>query len=589
MVPEQVHAYEFMRRNKVLRFERDSKENENRKERRRTTHVVKGARYGKANECDLQEKRLSHVAAQDGTPRQSLRIACMENNIDKRTVETAKNYLKGKRPHVDGVVESEDAEFVLADFVRNVQSPAIRKDCGTSKGRCMCLRVDGDADVVPKESHDEKWYRFEKHAEHIINEMDQEDTSVDANIGGVQSFDIVESRHDGIDDAARVQGEVVLLLVMRPRESDPAITLGLHKDVDVPGRHEDFDVLGRYEDVDVPGRHEDVDVPRWHEDVHVGIEKPEENAVSIDSVAISHTSVIPNSVDVHAGGQSNDDLPVLPLSSIDPSLLRRYNDLNDTITSARRDSKKDMIAFGTGLGDIPIGKVGQSFWEKGMLMTRLVNFGVSLLIDNFKGSLAIVVPFHICTNIWNGGSIGKPVKLMFSSRSEEHDDEKDMVLFATFDPPNTKEGEIIGHYWVVALNLKENRFEFLDSLNKPGSDEANKVFRRMVKNIKRAWKEGSDSCDKPLSPPTLVGFSLKHMLVTLHPNGHDCGFYMFQFLQTLDGVYVAQFKGQHIGYIRKSMSYSCLTSTKCSLDLSSLLIFKDKDDRDDSIVEKGLR
>ncbi|KAI4996794.1 hypothetical protein ZWY2020_052136 [Hordeum vulgare] len=313
MVPEQVHAYEFMRRNKVLRFERDSKENENRKERRRTAHVVKGARYGKANECDLQEKRLSHVAAQDGTPRQSLRIACMENNIDKRTVETAKNYLKGKRPHVDGVVESEDAEFVLADFVRNVQSPAIRKDY-------------------------------------------------------------------------------------------------------------------------------------------------------------------------------DDDLPVLPLSSIDPSLLRRYNDLNDTITSARRDSKKDMIAFGTGLGDIPIGKVGQSFWEKGMLMTRLVNFGVSLLIDNFKGSLAIVVPFHICTNIWNGGSISKPVKLMFSSRSEEHDDEKDMVLFATFDPPNTKEGEIIGHYWVVALNLKENRFEFLDSLNKPGSDEANKMTG-MTLLLKRVYGE----------------------------------------------------------------------------------------------------
>ena len=51
---------------------------------------------------------------------------------------------------------------------------------------------------------------------------------------------------------------------------------------------------------------------------------------------------------------------------------------------------------------------------------------------------------------------------------------------------------------------------------------------------------------------------------------------MFQFLQTWDGVRVAQFGVEHIGYIRKAMLYSWLTSRKCSLDLTSLLIFEDK-------------
>ena len=57
---------------------------------------------------------------------------------------------------------------------------------------------------------------------------------------------------------------------------------------------------------------------------------------------------------------------------------------------------------------------------------------------------------------------------------------------------------------------------------------------------------------------------------------HDCGFYMFQFLQTWDGVRVAQFGVEHIGYIRKAMLYSWLTSRKCFLDLTLLLIFADK-------------
>lgn len=51
---------------------------------------------------------------------------------------------------------------------------------------------------------------------------------------------------------------------------------------------------------------------------------------------------------------------------------------------------------------------------------------------------------------------------------------------------------------------------------------------------------------------------------------------MFQSLQTWDGIRVAQFVQEHIGYIRKAMLYSWLTSSKCSLDLSSLLIFDNK-------------
>ena len=51
---------------------------------------------------------------------------------------------------------------------------------------------------------------------------------------------------------------------------------------------------------------------------------------------------------------------------------------------------------------------------------------------------------------------------------------------------------------------------------------------------------------------------------------------MFQFLQTWDGVRVAKFGVEHIGYIRKAMLYSWLTSRKCSLDLTSLLIFAHK-------------
>ena len=51
------------------------------------------------------------------------------------------------------------------------------------------------------------------------------------------------------------------------------------------------------------------------------------------------------------------------------------------------------------MGDISIGEVGQSFWDKGMLTTSLVDLGVSLLIDKFKGSTTMVAPYHICVRM----------------------------------------------------------------------------------------------------------------------------------------------------------------------------------------------
>ena len=107
----------------------------------------------------------------------------------------------------------------------------------------------------------------------------------------------------------------------------------------------------------------------------------------------------------------------------------------------------------------------------------------------------------------------------------------------------------VGHYCVVALNVKERRFEFLDSLNKPGSPDAVRVFRRMVKNIKRAWKEGSSSSDEPLNPPTLDGFVLKHVIVPMQPNGcvpyspsppYWSSFFLFHFVKLMFFILLLQ-------------------------------------------------
>ena len=63
------------------------------------------------------------------------------------------------------------------------------------------------------------------------------------------------------------------------------------------------------------------------------------------------------------------------------------------------------------------------------------------------------------------------------------------VLFATFDPPDTRDG--VAHYCVVALNVKERLFEFLDSLNKPGNPDAVRFLGGWLKISSVHGKKGA--------------------------------------------------------------------------------------------------
>ena len=80
----------------------------------------------------MQKKRLSSLAEESGSPRRSPRVACMNKNLGKRTAEVVAKDPQHKRPHVSEGPNSDDDDFLLADFVRDVHTSR-RKDCGSSK------------------------------------------------------------------------------------------------------------------------------------------------------------------------------------------------------------------------------------------------------------------------------------------------------------------------------------------------------------------------------------------------------------------------------------------------------------------------
>ena len=65
------------------------------------------------------------------------------------------------------------------------------------------------------------------------------------------------------------------------------------------------------------------------------------------------------------------------------------------------------------------------------------------------------------------------------------------------DPPSDKDS--IGHFGLVTLNLRDESFQYIDSLYTSKQTGGWRIFNRMVKNIKELWDDACQDMTDPLS------------------------------------------------------------------------------------------
>ena len=104
------------------------------------------------------------------------------------------------------------------------------------------------------------------------------------------------------------------------------------------------------------------------------------------------------------------------------------------------------------------------------------------------------------------------------------------VVFPTFDPP-----EIpahlggVGHWVSIFLDLKNSRFQLLDSHYGPDDDCAVRLFRRMTDNIKKLWNDASNDRETPFSPLSIDHFPLDWIDVPQQTNKYEFHFLSITF------------------------------------------------------------
>ena len=102
------------------------------------------------------------------------------------------------------------------------------------------------------------------------------------------------------------------------------------------------------------------------------------------------------------------------------------------------------------------------------------------------------------------------------------------VVFPTFDPPEIPASMGgVGHWVSIFLDMKNSRFQLLDSYYGPEDECAVCLFRRMPDNIKRLWKDACNDRETPFGPLTIDNFPLDWIDVPQQQNKYDFHFLSF--------------------------------------------------------------
>ncbi|KAM0840236.1 hypothetical protein ACQ4PT_059839 [Festuca glaucescens] len=165
------------------------------------------------------------------------------------------------------------------------------------------------------------------------------------------------------------------------------------------------------------------------------------------------------------------------------------------------------------------------------------------------------------TNVvsWQKQQINKETSGMQSEEEKNSNIAIEEEAIADIKIPCFEEGDKdnpVGHYFMMAVNLKKRRFELLDSL---GGEGAEQHFVNTAEVFKEIWKEAYKQSKGRLSPENLDDFTYeKPRVIPLQGATLNCGVYMIMFLMFWTGKSLLHIRQDDILYIRKRLLYLIL-------------------------------
>uniref|UniRef100_A0ACD5WWL9 Uncharacterized protein n=1 Tax=Avena sativa TaxID=4498 RepID=A0ACD5WWL9_AVESA len=119
----------------------------------------------------------------------------------------------------------------------------------------------------------------------------------------------------------------------------------------------------------------------------------------------------------------------------------------------------------------------------GWLHTAVMEIGIMAIAKNIpETAKKIVMPLRISTWLQELEFDWKELKALF--RSSRRLDRQDMVMFPIIQALNPKAKDVVHHYWLFNINIRDKQFRILDSWRTIEDKVLKKCYQAIIASIR---------------------------------------------------------------------------------------------------------
>ena len=203
--------------------------------------------------------------------------------------------------------------------------------------------------------------------------------------------------------------------------------------------------------------------------------------------------------------------------------------------------------------DVSVKELANSMKEEGYVLTHIMEIGILSIMMNLPAdSKKVVMPLRFSTRMLQMTFLSNDIKsqeIISRFKKSNHLDRKDMIMFIVLENIDKSKKVPGNHYWVFNVNIRDRRFEVLDSWRTLQDKTLDVCARTMVASFRALWEE-----HYPKSHISLDDFTLRNIDVPKQTNKYDCGIFALSIANGWEGRNVPRFTAEDVQSIRKQLT-----------------------------------
>ncbi|CAL5038382.1 unnamed protein product [Urochloa decumbens] len=232
---------------------------------------------------------------------------------------------------------------------------------------------------------------------------------------------------------------------------------------------------------------------------------------------------------------------------------------------ASTSSNKDVIIINYFDFHVTLKELASSVNPRGKLDSVVAEIDIYCIDQRCRKATKRVLPLRVSGYLQTHQLNRSEVKRVFRMGTN-HLDHRQMVMFPVLQMIQNKNLGTVGHYFLLVLNIRNNRFEVLDSMRSLKDENLVECCNIIVAAIKELWRT-----HYPDSNVDVQNYSLVDIGVLIQTNDRDCGYHMLMHAEHWDGFKIYNFQEKDIPNIRKLLTYKWLTDKENETDWKTKL------------------